>query len=74
MEFCKRYKLLHVLPRPGRRIAWSWRTENGTVFRIGGNDTSDDCPVEVVNVFVPAVAVLLALIVFFKGRCGRKLK
>ncbi|XP_076228088.1 sulfonylurea receptor isoform X2 [Nomia melanderi] len=74
MEFCKRYKLLHVLPRPGRRIVWSWRTENGTIVRIAGNDASNDCPVEVVNVFIPAIAILLALIVFFKGRCGRKLK
>ncbi|XP_076375179.1 uncharacterized protein LOC117218023 isoform X2 [Megalopta genalis] len=72
MEFCKRHKLLHVLPRSGRRIAWSWRTENGTIFRIAGRDRSEDCRIEVLNVLLPLVGVLLALIVCLRRKCEKR--
>ncbi|XP_076279079.1 sulfonylurea receptor [Lasioglossum baleicum] len=74
MEFCKRHKLLQILPRPGRRIVWSWRTENGTIFRITGKDRSEDCPIEILNILVPLIAIFVALIVFLRHKCGKRHK
>ncbi|XP_078045328.1 sulfonylurea receptor isoform X2 [Augochlora pura] len=74
MEFCKRHRLLHVLPRAERRIAWSWRTENGTIFRIVGRDRPGDCQVEILNVLLPLIAVLLTLIVCLRQKCGKRRK
>ncbi|KZC13248.1 ATP-binding cassette sub-family C member Sur [Dufourea novaeangliae] len=74
MEFCKRSKFLHVLPRPGRRIVWSWRTENGTILRIAGNDPTDDCPIELLNISIPVIAILMTLIVCLKQKFNKRRK
>lgn len=71
MDFCKSYKFLQILPKPVRRVEWSWRTENGTRVRFIEDDSNEDdsienCLMELVNICVPAIAVILALITFLR--------
>ncbi|XP_043605687.1 ATP-binding cassette sub-family C member Sur isoform X3 [Bombus pyrosoma] len=79
MDFCKSYKFLQVLPKPVRRVEWSWRTENGTRVRFIEDDSIEDdsienCLVELVNICVPAIAAILALITFLRCKCGKQPK
>ncbi|XP_076160818.1 sulfonylurea receptor isoform X2 [Ptiloglossa arizonensis] len=74
MEFCKGYRLLSVLPKPQKRIVWKWRAENGTIVRVVANDMVEDCPIEIVNLCVPAIAILVALIVALSNKCGKRHK
>ncbi|XP_060812927.1 ATP-binding cassette sub-family C member Sur isoform X1 [Bombus pascuorum] len=79
MDFCKSYKFLQILPKPVRRVEWSWRTENGTRVQFIEDDSVEDdsienCLVELVNICVPAIAVVLALITFLRCKCRRQPK
>lgn len=74
MDFCKSYKFLQILPKPEKHVVWSWRTENGTYIRFTKDDSVEDCLVELVNVCVPAVAIVLALITFLKCKCSKQPK
>ncbi|XP_053987096.1 ATP-binding cassette sub-family C member Sur [Hylaeus volcanicus] len=74
MEFCKGSKYLRVLPRATRRIVWTWRMENGTIVRVAENDSNDDCLIEIVNLCVPAIAILVALIACLCRKCAKRRK
>nr|XP_012147596.1 PREDICTED: uncharacterized protein LOC105663421 [Megachile rotundata] len=74
MDLCKSYKILHILPKTGRRIVWSWQTENGTVFRFTEKESTEDCLVEIANICVPLIASLVAGVVTLKYKCGRHQK
>lgn len=72
MDFCKRYKFLHILPRPAKRIVWFWRAENGTVFQVPENDLqlTTECFVELMNNCVTIFTILVAAILIFKYKCN----
>ncbi|XP_017767068.1 PREDICTED: ATP-binding cassette sub-family C member Sur [Eufriesea mexicana] len=74
MDFCKSHRFLRVLPQPRRRVVWSWRAENSTYFRFTENDDIEECLVELVNVSVPLVAILVALIVVLRYKCSKQPK
>ncbi|XP_043258607.1 ATP-binding cassette sub-family C member Sur [Colletes gigas] len=74
MEFCKGYEFLRVLPRPARRIVWKWRTKNGTIARVAENDPTDDCLIEIINIFVPTIAILVVLIASLRLKCYKPRK
>ncbi|XP_076544094.1 sulfonylurea receptor [Osmia lignaria lignaria] len=74
MELCKSYKFLHVLRNSGRRITWSWRTENGTIFRFTENESNEDCLIEIVNISVPVIAILVAVIATLRYKCSKQQK
>ncbi|KAL6445158.1 hypothetical protein ACFW04_002204 [Cataglyphis niger] len=72
MDFCKRYKFLHILPRSAKRIVWFWRAENGTVFQVPENDLqlTTECFVELMNICVTIFTMLVAAILIFKYKCN----
>ncbi|KAH0954120.1 hypothetical protein HN011_011629 [Eciton burchellii] len=72
MDFCKRYKFLHMLPRPTKRIVWSWRTENGTMLPIPENNSQStaECLIELTNISVAALTTLVAAILIIKYKCN----
>ncbi|XP_029661257.1 ATP-binding cassette sub-family C member Sur [Formica exsecta] len=72
MDFCKQYKFLHILPRPAKRIVWLWRAENGTIFQVPENDlqSTTECLVELMNIFVTIFTTLVAAILIFKYKCS----
>ncbi|XP_072749305.1 ATP-binding cassette sub-family C member Sur isoform X2 [Anoplolepis gracilipes] len=76
MDFCKRYKFLHILPRPSKRIVWFWHAENGTVFQVPENDlqSATECFVELINIFVAIFTALVAIILILKYKCSSSRK
>ncbi|RLU19415.1 hypothetical protein DMN91_007972 [Ooceraea biroi] len=72
MDFCRRYKFLHILPRPAKRIVWSWRAENGTMFRVPENNSQStaECLIELTNVSVAILTTLVAAILIIKYKCN----
>ncbi|XP_039304714.1 ATP-binding cassette sub-family C member Sur isoform X2 [Solenopsis invicta] len=76
MDFCKRYKFLHILPRRAKRIVWSWQAENSTVFQVPENDfhSSAGCFIELTNISVAILTALVATILIFKYKCNTTCK
>ncbi|XP_012522703.2 ATP-binding cassette sub-family C member Sur [Monomorium pharaonis] len=72
MDFCKPYKFLHILPKLAKRIVWSWRAENGTVFQVPENDlhSPGGCLIELTNVSVAVLTTLVAASLIFKYKCN----
>lgn len=69
MEFCKQYKSLPTLVK---RIVWSWRAGNGTVFQVPENDLHlpAGCLIELINISVAILTTLIATILIFKYKCS----
>lgn len=72
MDFCKRYKFLRILPT--RRVVWSWKTENGTSIRFTEKETMEECLVELVNIWISAITILIALIIVLKYKYSKEQK
>ncbi|XP_020299812.1 ATP-binding cassette sub-family C member Sur [Pseudomyrmex gracilis] len=76
MTWCEENEFLHILPRPARRIVWSWQAENGTVFQIPKKNlqSTTECFIELTNISVAVLTTLVVALLIFKYRCGVKQK
>lgn len=76
MAWCEENELLHILPRPAKRIVWSWQAENGTVFQIPKKNllSTTECFIELTNIFVAVLTTLVVAVLILKYKCGVKQK